>query len=101
MRDCALPFDMIRYIKMQEVWEMEVLIILGSIAAIVLWVFVALEFRNIAAMKGHNEAKYFWWTFFIGPVGMLMVVALPQRIEVPAAPTPAAAAPDSDELPDI
>ena len=37
----------------------------------------------------------------MGPVGMLMVVALPQRIEVPAAPTPAAAAPDSDELPDI
>lgn len=80
---------------------MEALIVLGSIAALVVWVFVALEFGKIAAMKGHDEAKYFWWTFFMGPVGMLMVVALPQTIEVPAAPTPAAAAPDPDELPDI
>ncbi len=86
---------------------MEVLIILGSIAAIVLWVFVALEFRKIAAMKGHDEAKYFWWTFFMGPVGMLMVVALPQRAAAPGyAAAPAASAhpaeaPLSDELPDI
>lgn len=80
---------------------MEALIFLGSIAVIVLWVFVAREFRKIAAMKGHDEAKYFWWTFFMGPVGMLMVVALPQRIEASAAPTPTAAAPAPDELPDI
>lgn len=85
---------------------MEALIILGSIAVIVIWVFVALEFRKIAAMKGHDEAKYFWWTFLMGPVGMLMVIALPQKINIPAAPAPIvqappAEAPLSDELPDI
>ena len=85
---------------------MEALIILGSIAVIVFWVFVALEFRKIAAMKGHNKAKYFWWTFLVGPVGMLMVIALPQNISIPAAPVPIvqappAEAPLSDELPDI
>ncbi len=87
---------------------MEALIILGSIVVIVIWVCVAHEFRSIAAMKGHDEAKYFWWTFLMGPVGMLMVVALPQeiKIKIPAAPAPIvqappAKAPLSDELPDI
>lgn len=80
---------------------MEALIVLGSIAVIVVWVFVALEFRKIAAMKGHDEAKYFWWTFLMGPVGMLMVIALPQKINIPAAPAPVAEAPAPEELPDI
>ena len=73
---------------------MEGLIILGAIAVIVLWYFVAAEFRRIAAMKGHDEARYFWWTFLLGPVGMLMVVALPQKA---AAPVEAG----TDELPEI
>ena len=80
---------------------MEALTILGGIGGIVVWIFVALEFQKIAAMKGYDDAKYFWWTLLLGPVGILMVVALPQRIEAPAAPTPTAAAPDPDELPDI
>ena len=73
------------------------LIILGAIAVIVLWYFVANEFRHIAALKGYDEAKYFWWTFFFGPVGMMMVIALPQQAKAPAA----AEAPAPDELPDI
>ena len=86
---------------------MEALIVLGSIAALVVSIFVSLEFGKIAAMKGYNTAKYFWWTFFMGPVGMLMVVALPQRAAAPGyAAAPAASAhpaeaPLSDELPDI
>ena len=33
-------------------------------------------------MKGHTEKCYFWWTLFLGMVGMMMVVALPSnRIE--------------------
>lgn len=75
---------------------MEALIVLGSIAVIVLWVFVAREFQAIAAMKGHDQMKYFWWTFLMGLVGMLMVVALPPQTAAPAPETPAA-----DELPDI
>lgn len=70
------------------------LIVLGAIAVIVLWYFVAKEFQRIAAMKGHDEARYFWWTFLLGPVGMLMVVALPQKAAEPEEV-------QSDELPEI
>ena len=73
---------------------MEFLIFLGAITFLVLWYFVAAEFRRIAAMKGYDEPRYLWWTFFLGLVGMLMVVALPQK----------AAAPEevkTDELPEI
>ncbi len=70
------------------------LIVLGAIALIALWYFVAAEFRRIAAMKGHDEARYFWWTFLLGPVGMLMVVALPQEIKAPEEVK-------TDELPEI
>ena len=66
---------------------MEGFIILGAIAYLVLWYFIGAEFRRIAAMKGHDEARYFWWTFLMPPVGMLMVVALPDRMGAkPAAP---------------
>ena len=73
---------------------MEGLIILGAVALIVLWYFVAKEFRRIAAMKGHDEARYFWWTFLFSIVGMLMVAALPQEGKAPDAVK-------ADELPDI
>ncbi len=73
---------------------MGALVILGAIAVIVLCYFAAAEFRRIAVMKGHHEARYFWWTFLVGPVGMLMVVALPQKTEGPYAVEP-------DELPEI
>ena len=73
---------------------MEGLIFLGAIAVIILWVYVAKEFRRIAAMKGHDEARYFWWTFLVGPVGMLMVVALPNKNKPAEAVV-------SDELPEI
>lgn len=42
-------------------------------------VCVATEFADIAVMKGYTQRKYFWYTFFLGIVGMLMVVALPDR----------------------
>ena len=38
---------------------------------------VASKFADIAGMKGHEGSPYFWFTFFMGIVGMLMVVALP------------------------
>lgn len=57
---------------------------------------VAAAFRDIAQMKGHFDNKYFWWTFWAAPVGMMMVVALPDRKEMRDA-QPAV----SDELPDL
>ena len=58
---------------------MGTLIILAAIGVIILWVFIALEFKGIAEMKGHDSMRYFWWTFILGPIGMLMVIALPQE----------------------
>ena len=76
---------------------MEALILLAAIAVLVLWYFVAAESRRIAAMKGHDESRYFWWTFLLGPIGMMMVIALPQEVEAPDASAPVV----SDELPEI
>ncbi len=73
---------------------MEALIVLGAILVILLWYFIGKEFQRIAAMKGHEETRYFWWTFLMGPVGMMMVIALPQKAAAPEEVKP-------DELPDI
>lgn len=51
------------------------LVVLGLM--IVLIVNIAKEFASIAEKKGHNGKRYFWWTFWLGVVGMLMVIALP------------------------
>ena len=52
----------------------------GFIVAIVYYILAWMfgdAFRDIAEMKGHEGRKYFWWTFILGPVGMMMVIALP------------------------
>ncbi len=41
------------------------LIFLGAVCIIFFWYSVAKEFQRIAAMKGHDEARYFWWTFLV------------------------------------
>ena len=33
--------------------------------------------QRIAELKGHYEKRYFWITFFLWIVGMLLVIALP------------------------
>lgn len=58
----------------------ETIILIISVLALILWFFVAQEFQRIAAMKGHNESRYFWWTFLVAPAGMLMVIALPNNV---------------------
>ena len=82
------------------------LITLGAVVVIVIACAVAFQFRKIAEMKGHSGVPYFWWTLLLGPIGMLMVVALPDRaknvLETPTAKT--MAAPEKrqdDELPDL
>ena len=76
---------------------MEALIILLSLlmAILVLWVdyLIAKEFYKAAQYKGYSEKKYLWICFWLGVVGYLLVVALPDRgasINVV-----------SDELPDL
>ena len=51
--------------------------LIGSIAVLLIQYFVAREFQRIAEMKGHHEKRYFWITFFLWIVGMLLVIALP------------------------
>ena len=69
--------------------------LLVIVAVLWLWYYVAKEFAKIAAMKGHEETRYFWWTFLLSAVGMLMVVALPDRSAGKSAPAV------NDELPEI
>ena len=42
-------------------------------------VVAAMEFANIAEMKGHSGSKYFWWCFLLALYGIPMVIALPDR----------------------
>lgn len=55
------------------------LILIPVLALLVLDYFVAEEYQSIASRKGYCGRKYFWWSFFLGFVGYLMVVALPER----------------------
>ena len=70
---------------------MEAIIIIGGLIVlallIYLWYKVSNTFYEIACEKGYDEKKYLWWTFFLGIIGMLMVVALPdhQKETVPEA----------------
>ena len=47
--------------------------------SIVVWYCASEEFFRIAQEKGYDDRKYFWYTFFLGVCGMLMVIALPDR----------------------
>lgn len=72
---------------------MELLIFLGCVALIVLYWFIGKEFERIAQKKGHYEKRYFWWSFLCGPIGYLMVIALPNHTT--------AQKPLNDDLPDL
>ena len=52
-------------------------IIIGIIVVLIIYWLSAKEFETIARMKGHQG--YFWWCFFLGIAGWLMVVALPDQ----------------------
>ena len=58
---------------------MEVWILVLAIIWLIIWGIASAGFRDIAREKGYDEGKYFWWTFLLGLVGMLMVIALPDR----------------------
>lgn len=40
---------------------------------------IAKEVEFIAAEKGYYGRKYFWYTFFLGIVGIALVIALPDK----------------------
>ena len=56
---------------------MWIVYLLGIMIGLVINYFVAKEIAEIAEMKGFFGITYFWFTFFLGIVGILMVIALP------------------------
>lgn len=71
------------------------LLVIIAIIAFLIWLdwYVAKQFFGAAQAKGYNERKYLWICFWLGFVGYLLVIALPDRGNSPAA--------ISDELPDL
>jgi hypothetical protein len=64
------------------------LTVIAIIIALAVDYFIAIKFAEIAEMKGHYDGCYFWFTFLLGPVGMLMVIALPSTYVAPKSRTP-------------
>ena len=84
-------------------------LIILCIALAIAW-FAAGQFYEIAKMKGHSDKKYFWWCFWLLLVGMMMVIALPDRRSgnVSASTPPnyrsgnvRTGSPGADDLPDL
>ena len=74
---------------------MEILIVSIVACAIALWIdyLIAREFYFAAQEKGHPGKKYLWICFFLGMVGYLLVIALPNRASAKGEAT--------DELPPL
>lgn len=53
--------------------------VIAGIAFVVIRIYAATAFSNIAEEKGHNEKEYFWLPLLFGMVGYLAVIALPDR----------------------
>jgi len=80
------------------------LVVLGLL--IWVWYLIAQEFYRVAERKGFDERKYLWLTFLLGVIGILLVVALPDRgvqnVVMPyGQASEAKTAVLSDELPDL
>ena len=58
---------------------MDFLDILAIIISIVIDILVSFEFLYIAKEKGYSSIRYFLWTLFLPPIGIMMVIALPHR----------------------
>lgn len=63
---------------------MEILIVIVVASVLALWInyLIAKEFYFAAREKGYSGKKYLWICFFLGMVGYLLVIALPNRASV-------------------
>lgn len=77
---------------------MVLLILLPVAGLLVLNYFISREFSLIADEKGYDGHRYFHFCFWLGLIGILMVVALPDRGGQAAKVTPAAAR-DASQVP--
>lgn len=53
--------------------------IIIAVIGLIIAVLTASEFKSIAEEKGFEGKKYFWWCFWLLPIGSMMVIALPDR----------------------
>ena len=76
---------------------MAFLIVLLSLAVRVALLYlkyiIEKEFYSAAVTKGYSNKKYLWYCFFLGMIGYLMVIALPNKIVTTNQ--------SADELPEI
>lgn len=75
--------------------EVVVSLLMIAFGVFLIWLewYIAKQFFAAAQAKGYNERKYLWICFWLSFVGYLLVIALPDRGNSPAA--------ISDELPDL
>lgn len=69
------------------------------IVALIIDYFLAKCFYDVAEAKGHHEKKYLWLSFLFGPVGYLLVIALPDRGNAPL--QAGDALPELNDLPEL
>lgn len=56
------------------------MIVVIIVVVLVLDGIISMQFQQVAEEKGYTDSnKYFWMTFLFGFIGMLLVVALPDR----------------------
>lgn len=77
----------------------EILGFLILLVYLVIHGIIARKFEEIAQLKGHSG--YFWWCFWLGPAGWLMVAALPDRNAAPSATQAPQASDDDDDIPTL
>ena len=65
--------------------------------AILIMYAAAEAFYDVACMKGHEDRKYFWWSFLLPAIGYLLVIALPNvKKDQPSQWSETAAASEAD-----
>lgn len=55
--------------------------VLGLAIDLIIRVVMAMKFDEVASMKGFDES-YFWMCFFLGIIGYIYIVALPDRAHI-------------------
>lgn len=65
------------------------MVIVYIVVAIIYFIldnYIAKCFAEVAKVKGYRESKYFWICFWLGFIGYLLVIALPDRGNSTAGP---------------
>lgn len=58
-----------------------ILLLIIAVCCLILWglYLLAQEFYKVAKAKGYPQKKYLWLSFWLGIIGYLLVIALPDR----------------------